>query len=56
MTSPFLAEMLVLLMAGILATTALHFAKQIRPRTGMVLLILALGASVLVTLQHNGLL
>lgn len=55
MTPPFIAEMLVLLMAGVLTAAALLFAKRITPQTGVVLLMLALVASLLVALRHNGL-
>lgn len=56
LTSAPVAEMLVALMVVILTAAALLFAKRITPRTGVVLLFLALTAAVLVALRHNGLL
>ncbi len=50
------AEMLVLLLAGILTVAALVFAKRLTPRVGFFLLLLALVAALLVALRHNGLL
>jgi len=55
-TSPVVDEMLVLLLAGVLATFALHFANQMRLWIGVVLLILAVVASLLTALRHKGLL
>jgi hypothetical protein len=54
MTSPFVAEVLVLLMAGILAVVAVISAERMRPRTSVILLTLALASATLVALRRNG--
>ena len=55
-TSPLVAEVLVLLMAAILSAAALIFAKRLTPQIGVLLLALALIAALLVSLRHRGLL
>jgi len=55
MMSAYMAEMLVLLLAGLLAMTALFFSRRLTPQVGFFLLALALVAALLVSLRHNGL-
>ena len=56
MTSEPVAEILVLLLVGILTVAALAMAKRLTPWVGFFLLLLALVAALLVALRHNGLL
>ena len=55
MTSPLVAEMLVLSLAGILTLAALGFSKRLTSRIGYLLLALALIAALVVSLRHSGL-
>jgi len=56
MTNSAAVEVLVLLMAGILAAAALLFVERFRPWSSVASLVLVLIAMVLVALRHNGLL